>query len=85
MTTEKQKIEAYLASNKQNSPTVVETHKKDIQIEQPKEESKKKKSSNHLKKANAWVKKYREKHPNANQATATKLYWEKKKSESLSL
>ena len=55
-------------------------------MEQPKEESKKKKSSNHLKEANAWVKKYREKHPNVNQAKATKLYWEKKKKgESLSL
>ena len=86
MTTKKQKIEAYLVSDKHNSFTVVETHEKDIQMKQSKEESKKKKSSNHLKEANAWVKKYREKHPNANQATATKLYWEKKKKgESLSL
>ena len=86
MTTEKQKIEAHLTSDKHNSPTVVETHEKNIQMEQSKEKSKKKKSSNHLKEANTWVKKYREKHPNTNQTTATKLYWEKKKKgESLSL
>ena len=48
-------------------------------MEKPKEENKKKRSSNHLKEVNVWVKKYREKHPNANQTTATKLYWEKKK------
>ena len=48
-------------------------------MKQLKDENKKKKSFNHLKKTNTWVKKYRKKHPNANQATATKLYWEKKK------